>query len=162
MSSYVYLGRSMNMFSANDLKAELNRERSAAWTAFGLLKEATDNGLRASSPPVLANLSSLLPAFCAAEKWPDTVVTSKALRTIQIALQRCLLKYNRCTQYLVGVSSSRFSKIRSSYIIRRTDDRWTKNSGVDPSRSKTSSRDHSDGLTCSLHGWTAKFSAGNE
>ncbi|EPB68172.1 hypothetical protein ANCCEY_12738 [Ancylostoma ceylanicum] len=39
-SSYVYLGRSMNM--ENNLKDELDRRRRAAWAAFGPLREATD------------------------------------------------------------------------------------------------------------------------
>ena len=37
-SSYVYLGRSMNM--ENDLREELNRRRRAAWAAFGPLKRS--------------------------------------------------------------------------------------------------------------------------
>ncbi|KAK6763903.1 hypothetical protein RB195_024294 [Necator americanus] len=39
-SSYVYLGRSMNM--ENDLKGELNRRMRAAWAAFAAVREATD------------------------------------------------------------------------------------------------------------------------
>ncbi|KAK6763209.1 hypothetical protein RB195_023790 [Necator americanus] len=39
-SSYVYLGRSMNM--ENDLKEELNRRMRAAWAAFAAVREATD------------------------------------------------------------------------------------------------------------------------
>ncbi|KAK6765759.1 hypothetical protein RB195_025585 [Necator americanus] len=39
-SSYVYLGRSMNM--ENDLKEEPNRRMRAAWVAFALVMEATD------------------------------------------------------------------------------------------------------------------------
>ncbi|KAK6738098.1 hypothetical protein RB195_020292 [Necator americanus] len=39
-SSYVYLGRSMNM--ENDLKEELNRRMKAAWAAFAAVREATD------------------------------------------------------------------------------------------------------------------------
>ncbi|KAK6726469.1 hypothetical protein RB195_004661 [Necator americanus] len=39
-SSYVYLGRSMNM--KNDLKEELNRRMRAAWAAFAAVREATD------------------------------------------------------------------------------------------------------------------------
>ncbi|KAK6728546.1 hypothetical protein RB195_005904 [Necator americanus] len=38
-SSYVYLGRSMNM--ENDLKGELNRRMRAAWAAFAVVREAT-------------------------------------------------------------------------------------------------------------------------
>ncbi|KAK6764091.1 hypothetical protein RB195_024425 [Necator americanus] len=43
-SSYVYLGRSMNM--ENDLKEELNRRIRAAWAAFAPVRDATDLELR--------------------------------------------------------------------------------------------------------------------
>ncbi|KAK6751440.1 hypothetical protein RB195_003060 [Necator americanus] len=39
-SSYVYLGRSMNMES--DLKKELNRRMKAAWAAFAAVREPTN------------------------------------------------------------------------------------------------------------------------
>ena len=78
-SSYVYLGRSMNM--ENDLREELNRRRRAACAAFGPLKEATD---QLTDPELRAHLfnSTVLPALCyATEIWADTVTTSKDLRT---------------------------------------------------------------------------------
>ncbi|KAK6741652.1 hypothetical protein RB195_009493 [Necator americanus] len=40
-SSYVYLGRSMNM--ENDLKEELNRRMRAVWAAFAAVREPTDH-----------------------------------------------------------------------------------------------------------------------
>ncbi|KAK6764094.1 hypothetical protein RB195_024427 [Necator americanus] len=39
-SSYVYLGRSMNM--ENDLKEELNKRMRAAWAAFAPVRRTTD------------------------------------------------------------------------------------------------------------------------
>ncbi len=138
-SSYVYLGRSMNM--QNDLKEELNRRRRAAWAAYGPLKEATD---QLTDPALRAHLfdSTVLPALCyAAETWADTAATSKALRTTHRALERSLLKFNRRTQHLVGLRSSdlrSMSRLRdpveyvskakyrwAGHIARRTDDRWT-------------------------------------
>ncbi|KAK6761899.1 hypothetical protein RB195_022840 [Necator americanus] len=44
-SSYVYLGRSMNM--ENDLKEELNRRMRAASAAFAAVRDATNQNLRA-------------------------------------------------------------------------------------------------------------------
>ena len=138
-SSYVYLGRSMNM--ENDLREELNRRRRAAWAAFGPLKEATD---QLTDPELRAHLfdSTVLPALCyAAETWADTVATSKALRTTHRALERSLLKMTRRKQHLVGLRSTdmrRMSRLRdpaeyvakakhrwAGHIMRRTDDRWT-------------------------------------
>ena len=138
--SYVYLGRSMNM--ENDLEDELNRRSRAAWAAFGPLREATDH---LGNPELRADLfdATVLPALCyAAETWPDTVTTSRKLRTTHRALERCLLKYNRRTQRQAGLRSSdlrRMSRLRdpaeytwkakhrwAGHIVRRTDDRWTK------------------------------------
>ncbi|EYC11771.1 hypothetical protein Y032_0049g1761 [Ancylostoma ceylanicum] len=99
-SSYVYLGRSMNM--ENNLKDELDRRRRAAWAAFGPLREATD---QLADPDLRAHLfdSTVLPALCyAAETWADTAATSKTLRTINRALERSLLRYSRRTQHQAG------------------------------------------------------------
>ncbi|KAK6757253.1 hypothetical protein RB195_015213 [Necator americanus] len=66
-SSYVYLGRSMNM--ENDLKEELNRRMRAAWAAFTAVREATD---QLTDQDLRAHLfdSTVLPALCyAAETW---------------------------------------------------------------------------------------------
>ncbi|KAK6751408.1 hypothetical protein RB195_003042 [Necator americanus] len=91
-SSYVYLGRSMNM--ENDLKEELNRRMRAAWAA---VREATD---QLTDQDLRAHLfdSTVLPAlYYAAETWADTAVTSTKLLTTHRALERCLLKFNRRT-----------------------------------------------------------------
>ena len=60
-SSYVYLGRSMNM--DNDMREELVRRQKAAWAAFGPLKEVTNH---LADPELRANLfdSKVLPALC--------------------------------------------------------------------------------------------------
>ncbi|KAK6757667.1 hypothetical protein RB195_015465 [Necator americanus] len=59
-SSYVYLGRSMNM--ENDLKEELNRRMRAAWAAFAA-RDATD---QLTDQDLRAHLfdSTVLPALC--------------------------------------------------------------------------------------------------
>ena len=139
-TSYVYLGRSMNM--ENNMKEELCRRRRAAWAVFEPLKEATDH---LSDPILRAHLfdSTVLPALCyAAETWTDTSTTSGILRTTHRALERSLLKYNRLTQHQAGMRSSDLRKIShlrdpgefcsrakhrwAGHVIRRTDDRWTK------------------------------------
>ncbi|EYC09379.1 hypothetical protein Y032_0060g3080 [Ancylostoma ceylanicum] len=92
----VYHERSLNM--ENDLKEELSRRRRAAWAAFGPLGEATD---QLTDHELRAHLfdSTVLPAFCyAAETWSDTATTLKSVCTVHRALERCLLRYNRCTQ----------------------------------------------------------------
>ena len=60
-TSYVYLGRSMNM--ENSMKEELCRRRRAAWAVFEPLKEATDHLL---DPVIRAHLfdSTVLVALC--------------------------------------------------------------------------------------------------
>ncbi|KAK6750239.1 hypothetical protein RB195_002311 [Necator americanus] len=60
-SSYVYLGRSMNM--ENDLKEELNRRMRAAWAAFAAVRKATD---QLTDQDLRAHLfdSTVLPALC--------------------------------------------------------------------------------------------------
>ncbi|KAK6760972.1 hypothetical protein RB195_022154 [Necator americanus] len=78
-SSYVYLGRSMNM--ENDFKEELNRRMRAAWAAFAAVKEATD---QLTDQDLRAHLfdSTVLLALCyAAETWADTAATSRKLLT---------------------------------------------------------------------------------
>ncbi|KAL6723479.1 hypothetical protein Aduo_018478 [Ancylostoma duodenale] len=125
-SSYVYLGRSMNM--ENNLIEELDRRRRAAWAAFGPLREATD---QLADPDLRAQLfdSTVLPALCyAAETWADTAATSKALRTIHRALERCLLRYNRRTQHQAGLRSSdlrRISRLRDpAEYVSKAKHRW--------------------------------------
>ncbi|KAE9418828.1 hypothetical protein Angca_008958, partial [Angiostrongylus cantonensis] len=114
----------------------------AAWTAFGSLKEAI-NQLR--NPKVRAHLydSTVLPELCYGEEtWVDTSTTAKILRTTHRALERCILRHNRHSQYLAGMRSSdprNLSHLRdpgeytstakhrwAGHIMRRTNDRWTK------------------------------------
>ncbi|EYC30135.1 hypothetical protein Y032_0005g2468 [Ancylostoma ceylanicum] len=138
-SSYVYLGRSMNVES--NLKDELDRRR-AAWAAFGPLREATD---QLADPDLRAHLfdSTVLLALCyAAETWADTAATSKTQRSIHRALERSLLRCSRRTQHQAGLRSSDLRQISrlcdpeeyvsktkhrwAGHTMRREDDRWTK------------------------------------
>ncbi|WKY00652.1 hypothetical protein Q1695_015016 [Nippostrongylus brasiliensis] len=138
--SNVYLGRSMNM--DNDMKEELIRRRRAAWSAFGSLKEATDQLQDADLRAHLFD-STVLPALCyAAETWPDTSATAKSLQVTHRALERCLLKFTRLSQHRAGLRSSdlrQMSRLRdpadytskakhrwAGHIMRRDDDRWTR------------------------------------
>ncbi|KAE9413799.1 hypothetical protein Angca_002861, partial [Angiostrongylus cantonensis] len=87
--------------------------------------------------------STVLPALCySAETWVDPSTTSRILRATHRALERCLLKHNRHSQYLAGMRSSNvrnLSHLRdpveyttrakhrwAGHIMKRTDDRWTK------------------------------------
>ncbi|KAK6752305.1 hypothetical protein RB195_003615 [Necator americanus] len=139
-SSYVYLGRSMNF--KNDLKEELNRRMRAAWAAFAAVRAATD---QLTNQDLRAHLfdSTVLPALCyAAETWTDTAATSRKLLTTHRSLERCLLKFNRCTQHLAAFRRSDLERVSrlgapaeyvskanhrwAAHIMRRIDDRWTK------------------------------------
>ncbi|KAK6765248.1 hypothetical protein RB195_025254 [Necator americanus] len=138
-SSYVYLGRSINM--GNDLKEVLNRGMRAARAAFAAVREATDQLTDQDFRACLFD-STFLPALCyAAETWADTATTSRKLLTTNRALERCLLKFDRRRQHLAGLRSSDLrdmsclcdpaeyvSKAKhrwAGHIMRRIDDGWT-------------------------------------
>ncbi|KAK6764861.1 hypothetical protein RB195_024982 [Necator americanus] len=87
----------------NESKEELNRTMRAA---FAPVREATD---QLTDQDLRARLldSTVLPALCyAADTGTDTAATSRKLLTTHRALERCLLKFNRCTQHLPGLRSS--------------------------------------------------------
>ena len=72
------LGRSMNM--ENDMKKELVRRRRTAWSAYGSIKQSTDQLLDSDLRAHLFD-STVLPAVCyAAETWLDTSATAKSLK----------------------------------------------------------------------------------
>ncbi|KAK6754351.1 hypothetical protein RB195_013384 [Necator americanus] len=81
ISSYVYLGRSMNM--ENDSKEELNRRMRAAWAAFAAVMEATD---QLTDQNLLAHLldSTVLPALCYAAETqnPEAIIIYKHFELI--------------------------------------------------------------------------------
>ncbi|KAE9414764.1 hypothetical protein Angca_008487, partial [Angiostrongylus cantonensis] len=114
----------------------------AAWAAFGPLRKVT---IQLKDPKIRARLFDFTvhPALSyAAETWVDTSTTSRTLHTTHRALELCLLKYNRHSQYLVRIRSSDLRNLPhlrepgeytsiakhrlADYIMRSTDDRWTK------------------------------------
>ena len=140
VTSYIYLGRSINM--EGDLRAEVGRRRRAAWTALGSIKEVTK--MLKNDKRNWAHLfdSTVLPALCyGTETWATTQTTEQALRTTHRALERNLLGYNRKTQHDQGLRSTdlrQLSGLRdpmevierrrlrwAGHVARRTDDRWT-------------------------------------
>ncbi|VDL84305.1 unnamed protein product [Nippostrongylus brasiliensis] len=85
--SYVYLGRSMNM--DNDIKEELIRRRRAARSAYGSLKEATDQ-LQMLTSVLIYSIRQffLLCATRLRRDVSDTSATAKSLQVTHRALER--------------------------------------------------------------------------
>ncbi|WKX96243.1 hypothetical protein Q1695_012580 [Nippostrongylus brasiliensis] len=61
IDSYVYLGRELNR--ENDLAPEIARMKGAAWAAFSLIRETTDQVKDAGLKALIFN-ASVLPAMC--------------------------------------------------------------------------------------------------
>ncbi|VDM52240.1 unnamed protein product [Angiostrongylus costaricensis] len=99
-TSYAYLGRPMNM--ENNMKKKLDRRRRAAWVEFSPLREATDQLDNTKIRPYLFDSTVFPVLFYAAETWVDTSTTSRMLQTTHRALELCLLKYNRHSQYVAA------------------------------------------------------------
>ena len=139
-SSYVYLGREINMM--NDLAPELSRRKRAAWGAFknieGVVKKTKNIRLRAHLFD-----SAVLPALTyASETWTLRRQDEHAVSVIQRAVERTMLGVTRFTQVQRGIRSSelrRRSKIRDAavfakqskirwagHVMRFCDDRWTR------------------------------------
>ncbi|KAK6763423.1 hypothetical protein RB195_023937 [Necator americanus] len=120
-SSYVHLGRSVNM--ENDLKEEMYRRMRAAWAAFAPVMEATDQLTEEDLRAYLFNLfnSTVLPALSyAVEMWADTAATSRKLLTTHRALEKWLLKSEVCSE---AEYISKAKRRRAGHIMRRFDDR---------------------------------------
>ncbi|KAK6749545.1 hypothetical protein RB195_001890 [Necator americanus] len=113
-SSYVYLGRSMNIDL--NLKEELNRRMRAAWAAFAPVREATDH---LTDQDLRAHLfdSTVLPALCYA---------AETLRTQHLAGLRSsdLRGMSRLRDPAEYVSKAKHRW--ASHIMRRIDDRRAK------------------------------------
>ncbi|KAK6736277.1 hypothetical protein RB195_019135 [Necator americanus] len=114
-TSYVYLGRELNMM--NDLTPELGRRRRAAWGAYksieDVVKKTRNTRLRAH----LFN-TTVLPALTyASEIWAFRKQEENAVSVIERAIERVMLGVSRFTQVRDGIRSSLLrqrSKIRDA------------------------------------------------
>ncbi|KAK6743189.1 hypothetical protein RB195_010446 [Necator americanus] len=139
-TSYVYLGRELNMM--NDLTPELGRRRRAGWRAYksieDVVKKTRNTRLRAH----LFN-TSVLPALTYASKtWAFRKQEENAVSVIERAIERVMLEVSRFTQVRDGIRSSlprqrskirdvaafaKESKIRwAGHVMRVNDNRWTR------------------------------------
>ncbi|KAK6743985.1 hypothetical protein RB195_010967 [Necator americanus] len=139
-TSYVYLGRELNMM--NDLTPELGRRRRAAWGAYksieDVVKKTRNTRLRAH----LFN-TTVLPALTyASETWAFRKQEENAVSVIERAIERVMLGVSRFTQVRDGIRSSllrqrskirdaaafaKESKIRwAGHVMRFEDNRWTR------------------------------------
>ncbi|KAK6761791.1 hypothetical protein RB195_022755 [Necator americanus] len=139
-TSYVYLGRELNMM--NDLTPELGRRRRAAWGAYksieDVVKKTRNTRLRAH----LFN-TTVLPALTyASETWAFRKQEENAVSVIERAIERVMLGVSRFTQVRDGIRSSllrqrskirdaaafaKESKIRwAGHVMRFNDNRWTR------------------------------------
>ncbi|KAK6762557.1 hypothetical protein RB195_023326 [Necator americanus] len=139
-TSYVYLGRELNMM--NDLAPELGRRRRAAWGAYksieDVVKKTKNTRLRAH----LFN-TTVLPALTyASETWALRKQEENAVSVIERAIERVMLGVSRFKQVRDGIRSSllrqrskirdaaafaKESKIRwAGHVMRFNDNRWTR------------------------------------
>ncbi|VDP29720.1 unnamed protein product [Heligmosomoides polygyrus] len=114
-SSYVYLGREVNM--ANDLAPELSRRKRAAWRAFKSVEEVAK---KTKNVRLRAHLfdSTVLPALTyASETWAIRTQDEHAISVAQRVIERTMLGVTRFTQVREGLRCSelrRRSKIRDA------------------------------------------------
>ncbi|VDM55442.1 unnamed protein product [Angiostrongylus costaricensis] len=138
-SSYVYLGRDINMI--NDLAQEVSRRIRAALEAFKSIEDAVKKTkhTRLCAHPFD---STVLPALTyGSEAWSQRKQDERSLSVIELAVERTTLGVSRSTQIKDGIRSSdlrqrpktkdtvqcaKQSKIRwTGHVIRMNDNRWT-------------------------------------
>ncbi|WKX96571.1 hypothetical protein Q1695_012754 [Nippostrongylus brasiliensis] len=114
-SSYVYLGREVNM--TNDLSPELGRRKRASWGAFKSVEEVVR---RTKNARLRAHLfdSTVLPALTyASESWALRKQDEHAICVAQRSIERRMLGVTRFIQARDGIRSSelrRQPKIRDA------------------------------------------------
>ncbi|KAK6736237.1 hypothetical protein RB195_019112 [Necator americanus] len=139
-TSYVYLGRELNMM--NDLTPKLGRRRRAAWGAYkcieNVVKKTRNTRLRAH----LFN-TTILPALtCASETWAFRKQDGNVVSVIERAIERVMLGASRFTQVRDGIrrfllrqrskirdaaAFAKESKVRwAGYVMRFNDNSWTR------------------------------------
>uniref|UniRef100_A0A0K0CVD3 Uncharacterized protein n=1 Tax=Angiostrongylus cantonensis TaxID=6313 RepID=A0A0K0CVD3_ANGCA len=110
-SSYVYLGREINMM--NGLAPELSRRKRAAWGAF---KSIEDVVKRAKNTRLRVHLfdSTVLPALTyASETWSLRKQDERSFSVIERAVEKTVLGVSRFTQVR--------DEIRSSELRQRSE-----------------------------------------
>ncbi|KAK6761683.1 hypothetical protein RB195_022677 [Necator americanus] len=139
-TSYVYLGRELNMM--NNLTPELGRRRMAAWGAY---KSIEDVVKKTRNTRLRAHLfkTTVLPALnYASETWAFRKQEENAVSIIERAIERVMLGVSRFAQVRTGIRSSllrqrskfkdvpafaKESKIRwAGHVMRFNDNRWTR------------------------------------
>ncbi|VDO69306.1 unnamed protein product [Heligmosomoides polygyrus] len=114
-SSYVYLGREVNM--ANDLAPELSRRKRAAWGAFKSVEEVVKKTKNVRLRAHLFDFTVLLALTYASETWAMRKQDEHAISVAQRGIDRTMLGVTRLTQVREGLRSSelrRHSKIRDT------------------------------------------------
>ncbi|VDO78414.1 unnamed protein product [Heligmosomoides polygyrus] len=135
-SSYVYLGREVNM--ANDLAPELSRRKKAAWGAFKSVEEVAK---KTKNVRLRAHLfdSTALPALTyASETWAIRKQDEHAISVAQRGIERTMLGVTRLREGLRSSELRRRSKIRDAvawaklskirwagHVMRFADTSWT-------------------------------------
>ncbi|VDM64658.1 unnamed protein product [Angiostrongylus costaricensis] len=140
-SSYVYLGRDINMI--NDLAQEVSRRIRAALEAFKSIEDAVKKTkhTRLCAQPFDP---TVLPALTyGSEAWSQRKQDERSLSVIERAVERTTLRVSRSTQIKDGIRSSDLrqrSKIKDAvlyarqskarwvrHVMRVSDNRWTRN-----------------------------------
>ncbi|XP_060530472.1 uncharacterized protein LOC132704478 [Cylas formicarius] len=135
--SYVYLGQKIEV-SKNNLKAELPRRISLAWTAFGRLREVFCSGLPNTLKAQIFDQYVLPTLTYGTETWAINKEIICKLQTTQRAMERRMIGVtlrDRINNNIIRERSKvtdvieRLCRLRWSWaghIARSKDDRWTR------------------------------------
>ncbi|EYB84653.1 hypothetical protein Y032_0312g2166 [Ancylostoma ceylanicum] len=121
-SSYVYLGREVNMM--NDLAPELGRRKRAAWGAYKSIEDVVKKTKNIRLRAHLFN-TTVLPALTyASETWALRKQDENAVSVIERSIERVMLGMTRLTQVRAGIRSSTLrqqSKIRDAAVYAKSN-----------------------------------------